>query len=308
MKKWEAFEDLISWIHTCLAEKARIVPNEMIPDNDSGEPRQIDIAIHVTDGPYQMLIIVEVRDHKRPVGSGYIEEIKGKRDSVDADAAVIVSKSGFTKPAIQKAEKQNIRIMTYDEALKDSWVQWAMMRTITVVNRTFEILRVDFTFDHELDDVSTKAFSPMLNVKFKPEQLKFQVEGETNQFDINSLVKQVLDQNPSVWTDVEPNISPLRKRLIINPSNQPPITLLAGALLIPVRQLRVIVNLKVIEEERPLTYSVLWNIGNGSSVSDVLSATIPVGDGTARLEIMTKGGSKVIKTGQKVFLRAVPLP
>jgi hypothetical protein len=308
MNKGKSFEDLISWIHTCLAEKARIMPDAKIPDKDSGELRQVDIAIYVTDGPYQMFIIVEVRDRKKPVGSGYVDEIKGKRDSMDADAAVIVSKSGFTKPAIQKAEKQNIRIMTYDEALKDSWVQWAMMRTITVVNRTFEILRVDFTFDHELDDVSTKSFSSMLNVKFKPEQVKFQVEGETKQFDINSLVKQALDQNPSVWEGVMHNAPAVKKAVRIYPNNQPPIMLVAGTSLIPIRQVRVVLNLKIVAEERPLTYNTLRSITNGSSVSDVISAIIPFGSGRARLEIMTKGGSKVIEADQKVFLRAVPLP
>ena len=308
MKKGKSFEDLIAWIHMCLAEKARIVPNAKIPDKDSGELRQVDIAIYVTDGPYQMFIIVEVRDRKRPVGSGYIEEIRGKRNSVDSDTAVIFSKSGFTRPAIQKADKQNIRIMTYDEALQDSWTQWATMRTITVVNSNFQILRVDFAFGHKLDNTSAKALSMMLNVKLRPDQVRFQIEGETEQFDINSLVKQVLDQNPSVWAGVEHNAPVVRKAVRINPRDRLPIMLVAGASLIPIRQVRVVLNLKIIEEERPLTYSTLRSITNGSSVSDVLSAIIPFGSGKARLEIMTKGSPKVIEAGQKVFFRAGPLP
>jgi len=306
MKKGKSFEDLIAWIHICLSEKASIVPNAKIPDKDSGELRQVDIAIYVTDGLYQTLTIVEVRDRKKPVGSPYVEEVKSKKDSVGANAVVIVSKSGFTKPAIQKANKQNIPIMTYDEALKDSWVEWAMMRTINVVPHNFEILNIDFTFDHELDGASAKAFSAMLDVKLKPDQIKFRVEGENKQLDINALVKQVLDHNPSIWTDVKPNASVVRKSLRIKPRNKPPIMLLTGASLIPVRQLRVIVNLGVVEEEKPLAYSVLRNTGNDSSVSDVLSAIIPRGSETVRLDIMTKGGSKVLEAGQEVFFRVVP--
>lgn len=308
MKKGKSFEDLISWIHACIAEKAKVVPNAKIPDKDSGELRQVDIAIHVTDGPYQMLIILEVRDHKRPVGSGYIEEIKSKKDSVDADAAVIVSKSGFTKPAIQKADNNNIRIMTYDEALRDSWVEWAEMKKITVFNHNFEILRVDFTFAHELDITSAKAFSTMLNVKLKPDQVKFQVEGGSKQFDINSLIKQALDKNPSTWEGVGHNAPAVKKRFTINITNKLPVNLVAAGLLIPVKQLGVVVNLKVIEEERPFTYGALRNTGNGSSISDVLSAIIPYGSEKVRLDIMTKGGSRVLEAGQKLFFRVVPLP
>jgi len=307
MKKGKYFEDLISWIHMCLAENARVVPNAKIPDKDSGELRQVDIAIHVTEEPYRMLIVVEVRDRKRPVGSGYIEEIESKRDSVGADAAVIISKSGFTKPAKQKAVRHDIRIMTYDEALQHTWVEWAKMRTITVINRVFEVLNVDIPADSICDDNSAKDFAALSNAPLQPAKIKFQAEGEDKQFDANSLVNVVLNQNPSMWADVEPNAPPVRKKFQIDITPQP-IRLVAGTSLIPVRQLRITLNLKIVEEERQLTLSSLRSMENGSSVSDVLSAKIPFGNGTAKLEIMTKGGSKVIEAGQKVFFRVVPLP
>lgn len=303
MKKGESFEGLIAWIHTCLADKAKIVPNDVIKDKDTGELRQIDIAIYVTDGPYTMLAIIEVRDHNRRVGSPYIEEISSKRISVGADAAVIVSRSGFTKPAVEKAARQNIRIMTYDEALQYQWPHWAMMKTVTVINRNFEIKHVDFKFSSELDEVSAKDFNAMSNLPLRPDNVKFQVAEETGQLDINSLVNQFLDKNPFIWEGIKHNESPVRRIISIKLSNKPPMRFIAGGSLISVQRLNVVLSLKIIEEERPLIYSALRSKKGEASVSDILSAIVPFGSEMAKLELMAKGGSEAIEAGQKLFFR-----
>ena len=307
MKKGKSFENLVSWIHGCLADKAQVIPNHGIPDKDSGQVRQVDVAIYLTDEPYTMLTIVEVRDRVKPVDSSYIEEIGGKRESVRADAAVIVSKSGFTKPALEKAQTLNIRTLTYEEALQDSWVDWAMMKTITMVNRSFEVIYVDFKFVSPLDDASKNDFAKIAGAQLQPNQVQFQLVGKDDTIDINSLVKQVLDSNPLMWNGVTANGPAVKKWFKINLQNDPPIRLCAGSSLIPVDKLKVILNLKVVVEERPLTYSALKNNKDGISVSDVLSAIVPYGNEAVRLDIMTKGGSKAIQPDQKVFLRATKL-
>ena len=76
------FEELITWIHRCLHEKAVITPNDKIRDIHTGNLRQIDISIRLTDGPTKFLGIVEVRDRSRPVGVDYIEEVSADRKSV----------------------------------------------------------------------------------------------------------------------------------------------------------------------------------------------------------------------------------
>lgn len=114
-------ESLVSWINECLHDKAEITPNEYFIDKDTGKKRQIDISIKLKDGPIEFLAIVEVRDRSRPVGVEYIEQVKSKKESVNADMAIIVSKEGYYKTAIQKAEKYGIRLFTAEEALKDNW-------------------------------------------------------------------------------------------------------------------------------------------------------------------------------------------
>jgi hypothetical protein len=120
MKTGKEFEELISYLHSCMADKAKVESNVFLIDKDTGKKRQIDILITITDGFYTLRIIVEVRDHKRPVGVEYVGAVDNKKHSVRANMAVIVSKSGFYKPALEKAQSLGIRALTYQEAITSS--------------------------------------------------------------------------------------------------------------------------------------------------------------------------------------------
>ena len=50
-KSGKEFEELVTWIHQYLHEKAVITPNDKIQDIHSNHPRQIDISIKIKDGP-----------------------------------------------------------------------------------------------------------------------------------------------------------------------------------------------------------------------------------------------------------------
>ncbi len=120
-KSGKPFEDLIAWIQQSVHEKAQIIPNEKVRDIHTNRTRQIDISIRLSDGPTHLFVMVEVRDHNRPVNVRYIEEINSKKQSVGANTAFIVSRSGFTKTALEKARHQGIQTLTYEEALNSDW-------------------------------------------------------------------------------------------------------------------------------------------------------------------------------------------
>lgn len=67
------------------------------------------------------MLSVEVRDWSRPVGSGWVEEMSGKHQALRTDKLVLVSKSGFTKPAIEKAKARGIETLTIEEACDTDW-------------------------------------------------------------------------------------------------------------------------------------------------------------------------------------------
>ncbi|MFC1595794.1 restriction endonuclease [Candidatus Margulisiibacteriota bacterium] len=148
VKKGQSLEKIITHIQSVLGESSTVKWNDSLPDKDTGKYRQVDVSIRTNSPSGEILTIVEVRDKTTPVGVGYIEEVNSKRDSVLADVAVIVSSSGFTKSAITKANKYNIRIYTYEEAIKDDWSKWLQCKNITYYKIRKKMCYVNF-IDHQ---------------------------------------------------------------------------------------------------------------------------------------------------------------
>ena len=140
VKPGKRLEELVAWIEGALRDRetATVTANEQLADRDTGEPRQIDVVVRVKSGHDTWLGIVEVRDRSRPVDSRYIEEVVGKRDSVGAAVAYIVSKNGFYEPAIKKANRHGIRLLTLDEAEEHNWSAWCGLRDMQVLDRVHD--------------------------------------------------------------------------------------------------------------------------------------------------------------------------
>lgn len=101
-KKSDNFEKQIYRIHQLLEDTgSEITWNDKIPDPDNPEQnRQIDVSIKNGD----KLTLVECRIHQDPQDVKWIEELIGRKLSLQADTIIAVSNSGFTKGAIKKAE------------------------------------------------------------------------------------------------------------------------------------------------------------------------------------------------------------
>lgn len=121
LKKGDYFENLIKRIQECIHKDAVIKLDDKLIDKHTGRKRQIDITITLKDGPTQFLAIVEVRDRSRPVGVDYLEQVKSKKEAVNANLAIIVSNNGFCNTAIEKAKNYNIKLYTVEEAMKEDW-------------------------------------------------------------------------------------------------------------------------------------------------------------------------------------------
>ena len=106
MKDSEAFEQQIHRIHELLENSVDdVTRNVHIPDPDNpAQQRQIDITIR-RDGK---LTHVECRQHQSPQNVQWIEELMGRRVSLEADAIIAVSSSGFTAGALKKAKRHGI--------------------------------------------------------------------------------------------------------------------------------------------------------------------------------------------------------
>lgn len=116
------FELLIQWIAKSLHKDAEVTPNARLPDIDCpGQLREIDVLVRLRTGPLVVTLIGEVRDRQGKQDSMWVEQVASKLRSVRADAAFMVSRDGFTEPALKKAEALSIRTYTLSSARTEDW-------------------------------------------------------------------------------------------------------------------------------------------------------------------------------------------
>ena len=104
-----------------------------MPDPDTGSLRQIDGVIR-RDGK---IVHIECRDHSVPQDVMWIEELIGRRESLEADGVIAVSLSGFGKPALTKAKAKGIVTRTLSEMTDTEIESWG--RSVNLAMIYFEI-------------------------------------------------------------------------------------------------------------------------------------------------------------------------
>lgn len=117
----DRFETLVHRIHELLEGDGTIVTwNDKVVDPDTDGRRQVDVTIRRG----QSLTHVECRKHREPQDVQWIEELIGRRASLQADAMIAVSNSGFTAPAVSKAQKHGIITRSLVDLTPEEILSW----------------------------------------------------------------------------------------------------------------------------------------------------------------------------------------
>jgi hypothetical protein len=121
-KPSDLFEQRIHRVHELLeGEGATVTWDEHLSDPDNAEqPRQIDVTVR-RDGA---VTLVECRIHRRPQDVQWIEELIGRRISLNAVGVVAVSSSGFTEGARRKAAAHQVELRDLAELSDDDVRSW----------------------------------------------------------------------------------------------------------------------------------------------------------------------------------------
>jgi hypothetical protein len=300
VKTGKEFEELIFHIQTCLAQQAKVEPNMQLPDKDTGQTRQIDILVSVSDGPYLWRTIVEVRDHIRPVGVEYVDAMNNKKTSVGANMAAIVSKSGFTKPASTKAQSLGIRAFTYKEAITSTWANWMLMKSFTIMNQRYALSGLDLRLSQEVYDAN-KDDIDAIDINIKPSDVIFAIGDQKNPTNFDTILRgSSIFQN--LWDGVTPNGPSLTKNIRLIPEIPLYLMISKNENYLPLSYIDTSLILNLEKSDNPLVYSALTS-ENGSSIMDVLSAKKVINGKEFELQMMTNGGKQVIEPGQKIHFR-----
>jgi len=140
-------ERLVVRLEMALADpSATVKRNDRIPDLVTKRLREIDVSIRRSVGSVPVLVIVECRDRRRRQDVEWIEQVASKRDSVGADAAVVVTTNGLTHPATLKAQNLGVRVYRIKDITAQDVKSWFSVENLTVSHPNVHFYKVDVEF------------------------------------------------------------------------------------------------------------------------------------------------------------------
>jgi hypothetical protein len=140
----DRFERQIKRIHSLIERDGISVTwNDRVTDPDNpSRTRQIDVTLRAEGN----LTLIECRIHSEPQDVTWIEELIGRRASLNADAIIAVSASGFTKGAILKAEAFGIILRDFASLTEQEISAWGARTRVVVHLHHFDNIALRFVF------------------------------------------------------------------------------------------------------------------------------------------------------------------
>jgi hypothetical protein len=114
-------ELLVQRIQKQLAPTAEVLHNVHLPGRISNTDRQIDVLVRQKIGQYEMLIIIDAKDHARPVDLPGVEQFTVVIKDVGAHRGVLVSPRGFTESAKNTARAHGIDLYSPVDTEPHKW-------------------------------------------------------------------------------------------------------------------------------------------------------------------------------------------
>jgi hypothetical protein len=104
-RRTNTFQQVLALVFWLLAKEGEVVAeSEELPDTDTGEMREVDVLVTGRVGGLPITVQIETTTRKRPADVKWVEMEVGLHESVQTDKLILVSESGFTKRAREKAE------------------------------------------------------------------------------------------------------------------------------------------------------------------------------------------------------------
>ncbi|CAB3665630.1 restriction endonuclease [Paraburkholderia rhynchosiae] len=109
-KDWLKLEELVARIQKQLAPEADVQHNVHLLGRITERERQIDILVRQKIGQYEMSIVIDCKDYKKPVDTKGVEEFYGLVSDVGAHKGVLVCPAGFSVSAKKTAKHRQIEL------------------------------------------------------------------------------------------------------------------------------------------------------------------------------------------------------
>ena len=152
MTKGKDFEIAVCEFVKSISPESKVTFDHNVKDKDTGTYRQVDVWIETKFANHiPLTILVSCKDYKRRMDIGHIGTFINEVRSTGASTGVIYSRSGFSKPALNKAAAHGLNCC---QLYKDSPADKPEM---LVFNSYVCCPRVNFTFDFSspMEGIST---------------------------------------------------------------------------------------------------------------------------------------------------------
>jgi hypothetical protein len=102
-----SFEEAVAAVQGLLDPSATVLHNQRLMDR-VGHRRQFDVVIRAKAAGHDVLGVIECKDLRRPGDSPEVNAFADKARNVNANVVLMVSRRGFTKPALELARFHGI--------------------------------------------------------------------------------------------------------------------------------------------------------------------------------------------------------
>lgn len=298
-------EDLVTAINRSLHQNATITPNDRIEDKDTGVPRQIDISIRLSDGPSNFLGIVEVKDWSRRIDATIVEQIGNKAGSVKADAAWIVSRSGFTEPAVKKALAFNIRLITFEDVGSEDWSGWIKCRTSKFRKTSYENVVIAFC-EHGSDKLINPADEVVEEDKRDEKSRQIKDKSGKGWISIRNFIKQIVElYGLQPYEGIDDETPTIRRSLLFEETFEPPLFILGeDKKMHRIGQVIIEADFTKKVQLNPISLTRYKEPGSEESFAEIARVTSDNGDELFEVEYIVPSPGEYIPAGTKVGVRA----
>jgi hypothetical protein len=122
-KRSNPFQNLFHLIYRQMGGTATVTESKMLRDKETGAEREVDIVIESDIVGERITIGVECNAEARPASVEWVEQMRGKHQALPTDKVILVSRSGFYKNAIKKAELYGYSTISLGEAIAADWTR-----------------------------------------------------------------------------------------------------------------------------------------------------------------------------------------
>ncbi|HEV7562119.1 MAG TPA: hypothetical protein VGO24_01330 [Solirubrobacterales bacterium] len=110
-RRTNTFQQVIKLVYELMADDAEVEESVMLKDYETDGEREVDVLITGDVGGFPLRVHIEATARAEPADVKWVEAELGKHRAVRTDHLVLVSESGFSKDAKQKAEANGATVI-----------------------------------------------------------------------------------------------------------------------------------------------------------------------------------------------------